>query len=72
MTRLLPVIANRLPIQDERDIAWMWQAYYGAIDALFVSLQERFNQEEFSLDKTIEDFYCIPLKKEMSRWKNLS
>ena len=32
------VIANKLPIQDERDIARMRQSYYGIIDALIVSL----------------------------------
>ena len=56
------VIFSRLPAREEANISKMRQSYYETIDALILSLHERFNQKEFSIVKTMEDVLLSSVK----------
>ena len=56
---------------DETEVARMRRSFYGAIDAVIVSLTDRFDQEEFSLVKSIEEILLNSMKERSISIANL-
>ena len=56
---------------DETEVARMRRSFYGATDAVIVSLTDRFDQEEFSLVKSIEEILLNSMKERSISIANL-